>query len=256
LRDNDLTPAAGCVNRAAEPLKLYKHMKLNRFIAPCYAAATAVQVKIHKTVLSVVGLTLLLACATPAKEHPVEPSAPPASASAPTSADPLPAAAAVAPAHSPEPTPSGSAGHVSKTGAAYFGCGQPIAVAKLWDETTESEVFEAISDAKLCAAEHGRRLLLEFVAPWCEDCQEMAKLDETALVAATLKARFERVRVNVGKWDRHEGLRKTFDVNALATYIVIDPKSSKELAKTTLEPITKKGQKISAEQWAAWLNAH
>jgi hypothetical protein len=84
----------------------------------------------------------------------------------------------------------------------------------------------------------------------------MARLDETALVAATLKERFERVRVNVGKWDRHEGLRKTFDVRALATYVVIDAKTSKELAKTTLEPITKKGQKISAEQWASWLKAH
>ena len=36
----------------------------------------------------------------------------------------------------------------------------------------------------------------------------MARLDETSGVAATLKARFERVRVNVGKWDRHEALRK------------------------------------------------
>ncbi len=140
--------------------------------------------------------------------------------------------------------------------SAYAGCGEPIPHARLWDETTEGEVLDAISAAKACAAEHGRRLLLEFVAPWCEDCQEMAKLDETAVVAATLKSRFERVRVNVGKWDRHEALRKNFDVRALATYIVIDPKTSKQLAKTTLEPITKKGQKLSAEQWAGWLGAH
>ena len=78
----------------------------------------------------------------------------------------------------------------------------------------------------------------------------------TEVVAATLKARFERVRVNVGKWDRHEALRTSFDVHALATYIVIDPKTSRVLAKTTLEPITKKGQKLSAEQWARWLQAH
>lgn len=137
-----------------------------------------------------------------------------------------------------------------------MGCGEPIPVTQLWDETSEGEVLDAISSAKSCAAEHGRRLLLEFVAPWCEDCQEMAKLDETAVVAATMKKRFERVRVNVGKWDRHEALRNNFDVHALATYIVIDPKSSKQLAKTTLEPITKKGQKLSPEQWARWLEAH
>lgn len=167
-----------------------------------------------------------------------------------------PPASASTPGAQPAATPASGSAAESSTGSAYFGCGEPIPVAKLWDETSESQVFEAISAAKSCAAEHSRRLLLEFVAPWCEDCQEMAKLDETALVAATLKERFERVRVNVGKWDRHEGLRNTFDVHALATYIVIDPKTSKELAKTTLEPITKQGQRISAEQWAAWLNAH
>lgn len=117
-------------------------------------------------------------------------------------------------------------------------------------------MLEAISAAKACATQHGRKLLLEFVAPWCEDCQEMAKLDETPIVAQTLRERFERVRVNVGKWDRHEALRKSFEVRALATYVVIDPKTSKLLAKTTLEPITKKGQKLSPDQWAKWLREH
>ena len=137
-----------------------------------------------------------------------------------------------------------------------MGCGEPIPLAKLWDETTESEVLEAISAAKACAREHGRRLLLEFVAPWCEDCQEMAKLDETPLVAAAMRERFERVRINVGKWDRHEGLRQTFGVRALATYVVLDPKTSQELAKTTLEPITKPGRKLRPEDWAQWLRTH
>lgn len=117
-------------------------------------------------------------------------------------------------------------------------------------------MLAAISAAKSCAAEHGRRVLLEFVAPWCPDCQEMAKLDETAVVAAALRARFERVRVNVGKWDRHEALRDAFGVRALATYVVLEPKTSELLAKTTLEPITKPSGKLSAEDWAHWLKAH
>jgi thiol:disulfide interchange protein len=166
----------------------------------------------------------------------------------PPPAAPTSAVSAAAPAPSAPATAKGS--------SAYFGCGQPIPPEHLWDETIEGEVLDAISNAKTCAAEHGRRLLLEFVAPWCEDCREMAKLDETDVVAATMKRRFERVRINVGKWDRHEGLRNNFDVHALATYIVIDPKTSKQLAKTTLEPITKKGQKLSAEQWARWLQTH
>jgi thiol:disulfide interchange protein len=153
-----------------------------------------------------------------------------------------------------EPVPRGAP---TATGSsAYLGCGLPIPTARLWDETSESEVLHAIGVAKTCAAAHGRHLLLEFVAPWCADCREMARLDEDPVVAAALAQRFERVRVNVGEWDRHEALRDNFGVHALATYIVIDPKTSKQLAKTTLEPITKKGQKLSAEQWARWLKAH
>jgi hypothetical protein len=116
-------------------------------------------------------------------------------------------------------------------------------------------VLEAIVQAKQCAATHGRRLLLEFVAPWCGDCREMAKLDETEVVASVMRQRFERVRINVGKWDRHEALRASYDVKALATYIVIDPKTSKQLAKTTLEPITRPTKKLDAKAWAAWLSA-
>jgi thiol:disulfide interchange protein len=133
----------------------------------------------------------------------------------------------------------------------------PIPVERLWDETTEGQVLEAISTAKDCAAKNGRRLMLEFVAPWCEDCREMARLDETPAVAELLRTRFERVRINVGKWDRHEALRRTHEVRALATYIVMDPKTSKVLAKTTLEPITKTtGKKLTPEDWAAWLAKH
>ncbi len=220
--------------------------------------------KITGTVLI---LSALAGCTTPAKEHPVG-SAPssgqplagatPEPGSAVGGAAPSPSGMTAAPsAVSAPPTPATAASAAaSPSGSAYVGCGEPIPHARLWDETTEGEVLDAISSAKACAAEHGRRLLLEFVAPWCDDCQEMAKLDETAVVADTLRQRFERVRINVGKWDRHEGLRNTFGVRALATYVVLDPKSSKELAKTTLEPITKKGQKLSAEQWAAWLEVH
>jgi len=206
-------------------------------------------------------------CARPAKEHPVgsasaEPLAssaqpPEAAAAAPAGSLPAPhdAATAGSPA-TPGPLGSASASAGPVRSSAYPGCGESIPPARLWDETSEAEVLDAISSAKSCAVEHGRRLLLEFVAPWCEDCREMVKLEESEVVTATMKQRFERVRINVGKWDRHEALRNSFDVHALATYIVIDPKTSKALAKTTLEPITKKGQKLSAEQWAHWLQAH
>ncbi|HEX2874250.1 MAG TPA: thioredoxin family protein [Polyangiaceae bacterium] len=225
-----------------------------------------------KIPLTVGGLMLLVlstgACTRPAEDHPAG-SAPPTALSAgevvplPSASAPAPpgrSAAAATPEPSAGPAPSAPAAAdtptVAASGSAYVGCGEPIPLARLWDETTEAEVLDAIASAKACAAQHDRRLLLEFVAPWCADCQEMSKLDETPLVAATLRTRFERVRINVGKWDRHEALLQNFGVRALATYIVIDPRTSKLLAKTTLEPITRKGKKLTAEQWAAWLSKH
>jgi hypothetical protein len=199
-----------------------------------------------KILRTVVILVWAVGCTRAPKDHPAGSSL---STSVPEPAAPSPNPSPSAPAPTPSVTVEGGNG-------AYFGCGESIPAGHLWDETTEGQVLDAISSAKACAAEHGRRLLLEFVAPWCEDCREMAKLDETAVVAATLKSRFERVRVNVGKWDRHEALRKSFDVHALATYIVIDPKTSKQLAKTTLEPITKPGQRLTSEDWARWLGAN
>lgn len=193
---------------------------------------------------------VLVGCATPSKERPAGSAAPAVATSAGAAASAVPSAV---PVEAPRVTPSAEP---KKASSAYPGCGQPIPVERLWDETTEGEVLDAISEAKACAAEQGRRLLLEFVAPWCDDCQEMAKLDETPAVAETLRKRYERVRVNVGKWDRHEALRESFGVRALATYIVIDPKTSKQLAKTTVEPITKPGKKLTAEDWRRWLEAH
>ncbi|HYQ26634.1 MAG TPA: thioredoxin family protein, partial [Polyangiaceae bacterium] len=93
-----------------------------------------------------------------------------------------------------------ASGEPAPTSSAYGGCGHAIAPNKLWDETSEGEVLDAIAEAKACAAAHDRQLLLEFVAPWCQDCQAMTKLEQTSLVAAMMQLHYERVRVNIGKW--------------------------------------------------------
>lgn len=212
---------------------------------------------------SVALAALAAACSTPTRDKPTAPAAP--EPARPATREPVATTATERPAPEPSAAPSvavdveqtDSALPTSPTGSAYFGCGVAVPPDRLWDETTETQVLEAISSAKKCAAEQGRRLLLEFVAPWCGDCREMARLEGTPLVDDVMRARFERVRINVGKWDRHETLRENYAVKALATYIVIDPKTSQQLAKTTLEPITKKhGKKLTAEDWAAWLRAH
>jgi thiol-disulfide isomerase/thioredoxin len=199
---------------------------------------------------SVLFVALSAACTTPAREP--SPQALPTATPAPSSS----ATASAAPADSAAASPAPSAPPSPLPKSAYAGCGQALPPDRLWNETTEREVEDAIAEAKACASEHGRKLLLEFVAPWCDDCQEMSKLDEAPQVARTLRERFERVRVNVGKWDRHEALRETFSVKALATYIVLDPRTSRVVARTTLEPITKPGQKLNADDWRRWLASH
>ena len=188
--------------------------------------------------------------------RPVTPIGSGGAASATTSVAPRAVPVGLTAAASPPAPSPPAAAPVSQAGSAYFGCGESIPVERLWDESTEDEVFTAIGLAKSCARAERRRVLLEFVAPWCADCREMAKLDESPIVKQALHERFERVRINIGKWDRHEALRESFGVRALATYIVIDPTTSKLLAKTTLEPITKRGPKLTDRDWAAWLRSH
>lgn len=138
--------------------------------------------------------------------------------------------------------------------AAYGGCGAVIPEARLWDETTEGEVARAITAARRCAEAHDRQVLLEFVAPWCKDCREMTRLDREPGVAEVLHARYEHVRINIGRWDRHEDLRDRFGVKAIAAYVVLRAKDGELLAKTTAEPITGRRGRISAEAWISWLS--
>ena len=131
----------------------------------------------------------------------------------------------------------------------------PIPEARYWDEQSDEEVATALRDASACAAREKRRVLIEFVAPWCADCREMTRIDQAPEVARVIAERFERVRVNVGKFDRHEELRLRYGVKAIAAYVVLDPRSGAVLAQTTLEPVTGKKGRVTPEAWATWLRS-
>lgn len=133
------------------------------------------------------------------------------------------------------------------------GCGQPADAP--WVERSEAQLDERIAAAKACAKSRGARVLLAFGAPWCKDCREMLKLEGDPAVKAALAEGYEEVRINVGEWDRHEKLRNLYSVKAIAHFVVLDPNTSAVVAMTTLEPITGKGEKITAAGWAAWLRA-
>ncbi|MFO0624920.1 MAG: thioredoxin family protein [Polyangiales bacterium] len=118
------------------------------------------------------------------------------------------------------------------------------------DEALDQEITRARAEARA----GGRRVLLEFVAPWCDDCREMTRLEETAPAREVLARRYVRVRVNVGAFDRHTALLRRFGVTRIAHYVVLDPATGERVAQTTMEPITRH-EPLSSARWAAWLEA-
>ena len=133
-------------------------------------------------------------------------------------------------------------------------CGAEIPEQRLWASTTDAEMDTAIVAARECAHRRGTRVLLEFVAPWCADCREMTRLDQTDAVSRVLHERYERVRINVGSWDRAAALRQRYAIDRIAAYVVLDA-DGQRVAQTVLEPITGGHGPVTAPQWTAWLEA-
>ena len=120
-------------------------------------------------------------------------------------------------------------------------------------ERSEAEVSAALVAAKDQARREGKRVLLEFVAPWCTDCREVARLSQQEPAASVLREKYVVVPVNVGRFDRNKALLREHDVKEIAALVVLDAEG-RRLAKTTLEPITKK-QGLTPEYLAVWLRS-
>lgn len=135
-------------------------------------------------------------------------------------------------------------------------CGPRLEPAsEAWAERTDAELAARIERAMQCGRDRHTRVLLEFTAPWCADCREMMRIEGEEPAKSVLAERFERVRVNVRRWDAHRALVDRFGIRAIAAYVVLDPRSGSVLAQTTREPITGADGRLTSEQWAAWLRA-
>lgn len=138
-------------------------------------------------------------------------------------------------------------------------CGQGGAppegdAADIFRERSEQEVSAALDAAKQRARREGKQVLLEFVAPWCTDCREVAKIAQKEPAASVLRDRYVVVPVDVGRrFDRNKALLREHDIKVIAALVVLDA-DGKRVAKTTLEPITKR-EALTAEELAAWLRA-
>lgn len=138
--------------------------------------------------------------------------------------------------------------------AADHGCGAALEPeSERWAERTDAQLAAKIERAMQCGRRRGTKVLLEFTAPWCTDCREMARVEAQEPAASVLAERYERVRVNVRQWDAHRALMEQHNVRAIAAYVVLDPRTGARLAQTTREPITGASGAITSAQWAAWL---
>lgn len=130
----------------------------------------------------------------------------------------------------------------------------PEAPSDPWALRSDAALDAELAAARARARREGRRVLLEFVAPWCVDCREMTRIEETPPARDVLARRYVRVRVNVGAFDRHVELLRRYGITRIAHYVVLDPDSERPVAQTTVEPISNRAP-MSSARWAAWLEA-
>jgi hypothetical protein len=136
------------------------------------------------------------------------------------------------------------------------GCGAGLEPAsERWATRTDGALRAKIDRAMQCGRTRGTKVLLEFTAPWCPDCREMLRIEDEPPAAGVLATRYERVRVNVGRWDAHRALTARFGIRAIAAYVVLDPVTGRVLAQTTREPLTGRDGRLDSAGWAAWLRA-
>jgi len=124
-------------------------------------------------------------------------------------------------------------------------------------ERTNEELQSGLKAACESAKEKGRRLLVEFSASWCGDCRKLASMKEEPALRDALKEAPHYV-VNVGRFDRHEGLLKDFKIRAIANWQVVETTACDadisdwpKVTHRTLEPQT--GSAITSSELAGWL---
>lgn len=126
-------------------------------------------------------------------------------------------------------------------------------------ELSPAQLSAALRERCERAQEKSQPVLLEFSAPWCEDCLRLAGMKKAPALAAALQS-VQFLTVNVGDFDQHAELLRAFEVKAIARWQLLEPTDCsvapwqwKRLGSRTLEPET--GQPVDTEQLAKWVSA-
>ena len=122
---------------------------------------------------------------------------------------------------------------------------------EVWVLRSDQTLRAAIQRALERARERGTRVLLEFGADWCPDCNEVVRLSQQSPCKELLAQRYEPIYVHVGRFDRHRDLIERYRVERIATLVVLDG-TGRRVAQTTLEPISRRSG-LTSEALAAWL---
>jgi len=110
-----------------------------------------------------------------------------------------------------------------------------------------------IQEARREASASERRVLLDFIADWCEDCREVVRLSHEEPARGVIEESYVVVYVEVGRFDRHRALIAEHQIDRIAALVVLDPETGRRVAKTTLEPITGGQRGFTSAALAAWL---
>ncbi len=104
----------------------------------------------------------------------------------------------------------------------------------------------------------GRPMLVEFSAPWCDDCKQLHRMKQRGELAQEL-ARWSVEVVNIGEFDRHENLLNAFSVTAIATWVVVPTDACdkpmlqwKALSQRVVEPAS---GTASEQELTGWLRS-
>lgn len=91
-----------------------------------------------------------------------------------------------------------------------------------WVKRTDAELAVVLRGACDAAVADGEPVLIEFSAPWCVDCRALEALERHPDLAREYGA-WRRVRVDVGRFDRHPALLAAFEVRAIAAWVALRP---------------------------------
>ena len=107
---------------------------------------------------------------------------------------------------------------------------QPVAAPPPhWEKRTDLALDAVLTKTCEASIADKKPILLEFSAPWCADCKKLEHMEKQEDLMGEY-ANWHRVRVDVGRFDRHEALREAFGVYAIAHWTAMKPISCKEKA--------------------------